>query len=91
MMRHDTLPRHRVEVVVRGDRYGVEGAERPEGASALLHLDEGDGVAQHLQPRRISLVKINTYGGVLASSFLHIGFSLTRDCVKSTWNQAATA
>ena len=57
---NDTLPRHRVEVVVRGDRDGVEGPERPEGAAVLLHLDEGDGVAQHLQPSLISLIKITT-------------------------------
>ena len=62
MMRHDTLPRHRVEVVVRGDRDGVEGSEGPEGAAVLLHLDEGDGVAQHLQPSLISLIKITTHG-----------------------------
>ena len=44
----DTVPRHGVELPVGRDGDGVEGAERSEGAAVLLHLDEGDRVAQHL-------------------------------------------
>ena len=50
----DTLPRNGVELSGRGrGRAAGEGAEGAEGAAALLHLHEGDGVAQHL--RSVSL------------------------------------
>ena len=53
----DTLPRNGVEVSGRRGRRrraGGKGAERAEGAAVLLHLHEGDGVAQHLR-RSVSL------------------------------------